>query len=277
MGRAASRAIVAVGWVLAASLGLAQGRSAASGPEDGSNWARGNTVLFGVTQPAVGLSAQWRFQRSAAGDILLELTESRAGQNRTGSLLLLAEGALATRNLVLDRGRELDALHGPLLMLQLVLQLLERAAPGGARSLERERVVSLAEPDRTIKVSAIGADGEFLAPWTLKGTVAPAAGGQVRFELEFVSASRARSTPWYETTIAGIWQSAAPPPSFPDTMPLRGWRVYQIKPVVESHGTVNLGGIGTSAPMAFSHLGEVRRRAHEWAAMNDRRARWQCR
>lgn len=278
MVRAVRSAVVGVVFALAATLGAAQPRVPQPLPTDpSSEWAKGNTLHLGVTQSRIGFSAQWRFQRSAAGDILLDLEETRAGQTRAGSLLLLGEGALLSRDLMLERGRELDAIHGPLLMLQLVVRLLERAVPGGPAAVRRELPIDLAEPKKSIKVSAIGADGEFHAPWTLKGMVAGAAGAQVRFELEFVSAARARAAPWYETSVAGIWQNASPPLHLPDAMPLRGWRVYQLKPVTTPPGAVNVVGVGTSAPMAFGNLGEVRQRAREWAELNNRRARWQCR
>jgi hypothetical protein len=270
--------MVGMVFALAAALGAAEPRTPQPVPADtSSEWAKGNKLLLGVTQSRIGFSAQWRFQRSAAGDILLDLEETRAGKTRAGSLLLLAEGALLSRDLTLERGRELDALHGPLLMLQLVVRLLERSAPDGPGAIRREMQIDLAEPKKSIRVSAIGADGEFHAPWTLKGSLSGAPGGQVRFELEFVSASRARAAPWYETSVAGIWENVSPPLHLPDAMPLRGWRVYQLKPVTAPQGAANVVGVGTSAPMAFANLGEVRLRAREWAELNSRRARWQCR
>jgi hypothetical protein len=278
MGGAVRSAMVGVVLVLAATLGAAQPRLPQPVPaEPSSEWAKGNKILLGVTQPRIGFSAQWQFQRSAAGDILLDLEETRAGRTRAGALLLLAEGVLLARDLPLERGREIDAIHGPLLMLQLTLRLLERSVPAGPAGLRPELKIDLAEPKKSLRVSAFGADGEFHAPWTLKGSIAGAAGGQVRLELEFVSAARARAAPWYETSIAGIWQNVSPPLQLPDGMPLRGWRVYQLKPVNVPQGAANGAGVGTSPPMAFANLGEVRSRAREWAELNSRRARWQCR
>ena len=80
----------------------------------------------------------------------------------------------------------------------------------------------------------------------------------------------------YETSIVGIWQNAAPPVVFANDMPLRGWQVYQIKPVVMGRGAENIIGFGTSAPMGFPNLGEVRRRVAQWSDEQTRRSRWQC-
>lgn len=259
MGRALKTACVGILFALATTLAGAQSRPQ-SLPEGSSGWAQGNRVLLGVTQERAGFSAQWRFQRSAGSDIVLDLEESRRGQMRAGSLMLVADGALLARDVPLERGRELDAFNGPLLMLQLTLRVLERAAPGGPKSIERDTKIELNERDKPVKVSGIGADGEFFAPWSAKGSIGPAPGGQIRFELEFVSTRRARSSAPYQTSIAGIWHNAPPPVQLPDSMPLRGWRGFQIKPAVKARGAGNTVGLGTSPPMAFTNMGEVRMR-----------------
>jgi hypothetical protein len=282
--------LVGIAFALAAMLAAAQSpqppadaavaSSARQPPADSavasSEWAKGNRMLLGVTQERLGFSAQWRFQRSANGDILLDLEETRAGQARAGALMLVGNGVLLARDVPLERGRELDSFNGPLLMLQLVLRLLERAVPAGPASIKREIPLDVAEQDRSLKVSAIGTDGEFFAPWRVAGRIGPGADGQVRFELQFVSANRSSRGAPYETRIAGIWQNASPPLQLHDTMPLRGWRGFRIKTVVTARGAMNTVGLGTSAAMTFANIGEVRRRVAEWTDQGARRARWQC-
>jgi hypothetical protein len=276
MGRGLTATLVGLSFALAASVATAQSKIAAGAAQTDSEWAKGNRILLGVTQERLGFSAQWRFQRSAHGDIVLDLEESRTGQMRAGALMLVSNGALLARDVPLQRGRELDSFNGPLLMLQLVLRLLERAAPAGPASIKRETPVELTERERAVKVSALGADGEFLPPWRVKGQIVPGADGRISFELQFVSANRAPGTAPYETSIAGIWQNVAPPVQLPDAMPLRGWRGFRIKAVVNARGAANSPGLGTSAAMAFANLGEVRRRVAEWTDEGARRARWQC-
>jgi hypothetical protein len=241
-----------------------------------SEWARGNRILLGVTQARIGFSARWRFERAANGDILLEKDESRAGQAIAGALLLVGNGALAVKDGHVERGRELDSIDGPLVMLQLVLRLLERAAPSGPRGLSRDSRIDVAETASAIKVSGVGTEVEFFAPWRVTGTVGPGGPGQAKFELEFRSASRAKGGQPAEISIAGIWQNVSPPVALPDTMALRGWRVYQLKPAVRARGAGNAMGVGVSAPMSFSDLGQLRRSVVAWAAERERRARWQC-
>ena len=274
MGRALETACVGILFALATTLAGAQTRPQ-SLPEGGSGWAQGNRVLLGVTQEQAGFSAQWRFQRSAGSDIVLDLEESRRGRMRAGSLMLVADGALLARDVPLERGRELDAFNGPLLMLQLALRVLERAAPGGPGSVKHDIRIELAEPEKPVKVTGVGAEGEFFAPWSARGILGPAADGQIRFELEFDSARRAGASA-YRTSIAGIWQNASPPVQLPDTMTLRGWRVFRLRPAVRAAGAANAAGLATSAPMAFPNLGEVRRRVAEWNDEAARRSRWQC-
>ena len=276
MGRAATTTLVGISIALAATLTVAQTRPAKPALS-GATWGKGNRVLVGVTQERIGFSAHWRFQRSADEDILIDLEESRAGNVRAGSLLLIGKNALLARDVPLQPGQEVDAFDGPLLMLQLVLRLLERAVPAGPGGLKQDVQVDIRERNRSIKVTGIGSDGEFYAPWSLKGVIGPVPGGQVRFELEFVSASRSADATPYETRLAGIWEITSPPVQLPDSTPLRGWRVYELKPVVKARGATNDVGLGASVPMAFPTLGEVRKRALEWASEGARRARWQCR
>jgi len=247
-----------------------------AGGERVSEWARGNRVLLGVTEARLGFSAQWRFERADNGDIVLQKEENRAGQSQAGTLILIGSGALATRELRLERGRELDSINGPLLMLQLVLRLLERAAPAGPGGVTRDLRVEITEQTSSIKVTGLGADGEFFAPWSLRGTIGPGGNGQVKFELEFSSSNRARGAPGHVSNIAGIWQNARPAVALPDQYSLRGWRVYPIKSVVRPRGAINTIGLGASAPMAFGNLGQVRRSVADWADESARRARHQC-
>jgi hypothetical protein len=276
MDRRLKPTLVGIAFALAATLAAAQSRQPPGAAVTSSEWAKGNRVLLGVTQERLGFSARWRFQRSGNGDMLLDLEETRAGQARAGALMLVGNGVLLARDVPLERGHELDSFNGPLLMLHMVLRLLERAVPAGPASIQREMRIDAAEREQPVKVAGIGADGEFLAPWRVTGQVGPGTDGQVRFELQFVSANpSARGAP-YETRIAGIWQNASPPLHLPDTMALRGWRGFRIKTVVTARGAMNTVGLGTSAPMAFANIGEVRRRIADWTDQGARRARWQC-
>jgi hypothetical protein len=275
MGRALTKACVGLLAALAAALACGQARPAQTLPEAESGWAKGNRILLGVTQERAGFSAQWRFQRSARGDILIDLEESRGKRVRAGALLLVDNAALAVRDVPLERGRELDGFNGPLLMLQLVLRVLERAAPDGPASIKRDTRVEVTEREKPIKVTGVGTDGEFFAPWSARGLLGPAADGQIRFELEFDSTTR-NGVQAYRTSVAGIWQNASPPLVLPDTMALRGWRVFQLRQAARAAGVSNAVGLATSAPMAFANLGEVRRRVAEWTAEAARRSRWQC-
>jgi hypothetical protein len=264
-------------FALAAALVCAAAEPRPSEAErSGSEWSKGNRILLGVTQERIGFSARWRFQRAAEGDILLELEETRAGQPRAGALLLVADGVLLARDVPLQRGRELDAFNGPLLMLQLVLRLLERALPAGPASIDKEVQVDLTERERPVKVTGLGADGEFYAPWSVKGRIGPGGNGEVRFELAFVSATAGGSKAAYQTSIAGIWQNASPPVQLPDAMPLRGWRGFRLQPAVVARAEANDLGLRTSPPMAFANLAAARRHAAQWKDEGARRSRWQC-
>lgn len=257
---------------------VAQQRApATTAPVAESEWSRGNRLLLGVTQPALGFAAEWRFERSTTGDLFLERKESRGGGLEAGTMMLLSgRGALLSRGATLQPGRELDAMNGPLLMRELVMRLLEQGVPGGPGKLAQDLRLDVSERSRPLRVTGIGAEGEFLAPWRLTGTIGPAGPGKVKFDLEFTSTARSPAGARYETSIVGIWQNTPPPVQFADDMPMRGWQVYQIKPVVVGRGASNVIGWGTSAPLGFTNLGEVRRRVAQWNDDQARRSRWQC-
>lgn len=276
LARYGSRFVLTVLLLATTFLPAAVSSGQAPSPEPASDWARGNSVLLGITQPSLGFSAQWLFERSDSGDIQLQLEEERRGVRTAGTLLLVGSGALAVRDLRLERGRELDTINGPLLMLQAVLKLLERAVPGGPGAVTQDIRIGLSEPNAGIKVSALGAEGEFFAPWSVQGVIGPAGKGRVRFELEFRSSSRGRSSTPYESSIAGIWHNAAPRIALSDGMSLRGWRVHQVRQVVKPRGNFNTVGLGASPPMLFTTLGDLRKRVAEWVDEGARRARYQC-
>jgi hypothetical protein len=241
-----------------------------------SEWMRGNKVLLGVTQEQVGFSAQWRFQRLDNGDIVLDMDEQRAGRPLAGSLILVGSGAVALKSFRPEQGKELDVINGPLMMLQLTLRLLERSVPAGPQSLTSDRQVAIAEQAAGVKTGGIGTDGEFFAPWSLKGTIGPGGKGLVKFDLEFSSSSHSTGGKRYETAIVGIWQQTGTPLSYPDGFSLRGWRVHQIKNVVKPRGMFNTVGVGTSSAMVFGTLGDLRRAVTQWATESENRSRHQC-
>jgi len=253
------------------------GAGAAQAPnEAASEWARGQNLQLGITQPALGISGQWRFERWDNGDIRIEKEENRRGRQTSGTVLVIGNGAIAVRGLRPAKDRELDEVNAPLSMLQLTMRLLERSAPGGPRSVARDVSVQVAEDKNSLKVTGIGAEGEFFAPWRARGILGPAGEGRVKFEFEFVSSRPAPGAKAYATEIAGIWERGAGLPPLPDSFPLTDWQVYQLRQVVKPRGQFNTVQLGVSPPMGFVRLGDLRARVAQWGSDAERRARYQC-
>lgn len=241
-----------------------------------SEWARGERLQLGITQAEIGFSGQWRFERWENGEIRIEKDEMRRGKQSAGTMLVVGSGAIAMRDLRPAAGRELDEANGPLAMLQLSMRLLERVAPGGPRTVARDVSVQVADAKNGIKVTAIGSEGEFFPPWSVRGILGPSGQGRVKYEFEFVSARQAPGAKVYATEMAGIWERSAGTPPLPATFSLAGWRVYQLKQVVKPRGQFNTVGLGTSPPLGFSTLGELRSRVAQWSSDAERRSRLQC-
>lgn len=269
------------GWlalVLVLAAAAAGGARAAQAPpkEAASEWARGEKVQLGITQPALGISGQWRFERWDNGDIRIEKEENRRGRQTAGTVLVIGNGAIAVRDLRPAKDRELDEVNAPLSMLQLTLRLLERVAPGGPRTVARDLSVQVADDRNSLKVTGIGAEGEFFAPWRVRGILGPAGEGRVKFEFDFVSSRPAPGAKVYATEIAGIWERGAGSPPLPDSYPLKDWQVYQLRQVVKPRGQFNTVQLGVSPPMGFVRLGDLRTRVAQWGGDAERRARYQC-
>ncbi len=130
--------------------------------------------------------------------MLIRGEETLPGELRTGELLLVGGQALLVRGYP-EEATGLALVDSPMLMLQLLLVLVQKAVPEGPDAVEGNQAVGLADEDRALLLDTGLAHGGFPAPWELQGQLLRADEGPIGFELDFqfspggASTSRNRS------------------------------------------------------------------------------------
>lgn len=232
----------------------------AAARKPGAAWYSGNLITLDAAEPNAGFKARWRFERTSGNDIRLVLDEQRKAGPQSGTILIIGQKALLTRDLVLARqGGLMPAVDGPTLLLNLTLRVLERAVPDGPQSLRRERTVSVKDDAQPLSIETPSASGTFLPPWQLTGKVRRD-GESVEFDLLLVSRSRTDPQGTNNTSLRGSWRNEAKkPPELPDDLALQGWSLHAITGVAKEVNR-RQGIVHEAIPrQGFATLGELRK------------------
>ena len=228
----------------------------------GAAWYTAGHVVLSITEPSVGLSGSWQFDRADNGDTRVIRNEQRTGTQVSGTVLAVCDNnALLLKDLQPPKGPATDELDGPIHLLQLALRLIDRALPQGPQALAGESAIDVRDDLKPITVKGSNSASEFLAPWQVRGKVARIAADQIRFDLVYSYTTAAAQGRRLEMTLAGVWHERSRVPAFANDMPLSGWRVYRVEPVGRM-----VGGAGVidrkvaPQPMSFNTMGELRAR-----------------
>jgi hypothetical protein len=144
-----------------------------------------------------------------------------------GRIMVIAGRAMLMRDVPHEKGHEIDALDGPVLMNQLVVTLLDQAFPKGPESVRTTHQVRIAQQTRAIRIATASASGRFEPPWTLTGTV-QRAGGRIGYYLQFASGSSDRANSFH---VAGYWVKESTLPRVDEQMSLEGWTLHWLAPM----------------------------------------------
>jgi hypothetical protein len=151
----------------------------------GTRWADPSRVDLDVEFPGEGYHANWELFRCACGDLLVHSELSAPDAVDKGETLLLQGRAVLSRGFGEHQEELGSSLDAPALMMQLALRLLERAEPGGPAAIAGPVDVDVVDEINQIYLESYSAIGGFHAPWSVKGTIAPAGADQRRFDLRF--------------------------------------------------------------------------------------------
>ena len=193
----------------------------------GTPWTQPYFTRLDVTFPG-GFHARWDIYRCACGDVLIHSEETLPDGITTGEQLLVGGRVLLQRGFA-DGGPAM--LDSPMLMLQLLFVLLQKAEPSGPAMVDASMPVSKSDDNSPIMLDTGKAHGAFPAPWDLQGELRRVGDGSHRFELDFEFEAM------YEGQSAGrsaMHLSGAlnyQPQAFPhaDDMALEGWSMHFIQ------------------------------------------------
>lgn len=233
----------------------------AQAPRPGAAWYEAGHALLGMTEPAVGVSGSWQFDRASNGDIRIVKEEQRLGTAVKGTLMVICDdSAMLTKELAPVKGREMREVDGPVLLLQLALRLLERGVPQGPQTVSGETALDVSEDYNPIRVRrGTAATSEFLPPWRLKGKVARIAPDKIRFEMKFAYSTLAAKDRQFEMDLVGLWQKDSRTAVFENAMPIADWQVYRMDAVAKTvAGNMLLDQVAALYPGRFKTLGDLR-------------------
>jgi hypothetical protein len=144
-----------------------------------------------------------------------------------GKIIVIAGRAMLMRGVPHEKGYEIDALDGPVLMNQLAVTLLDQAFPKGPESVRTTQKVRIAQKMRAIRIATASASGRFEPPWTLTGAV-QRADGRIGYDLQFTSGSSNGVKSFH---VAGYWVKESILPPLDEQMSLEGWTLHWLAPM----------------------------------------------
>ena len=177
-GFRATRTLLATAALLAAT-------SASAEITAETRWADPSRADLSVEFPGEGYHANWELFRCACGDLLVHSELSAPDAVDQGETLLLEGRAVLSRGFGEHQEELGSSLDAPALMFQLALRLLERSEPGGPGRITEPTEVDVLDEINQIYLETDSAIGGFHAPWSVKGSIAPAGADQRRFDLRF--------------------------------------------------------------------------------------------
>lgn len=238
-----------VNLVLLALLGLSG--PAVIAPERLVDWYKADHIEVRVQVAGAPDSYSATFDTAANGDTRILVDSSVPGQS--GTILLISGRWMATKDVVLQPGAEIDAMDMAALQVQTVLALLTRAFPNGPGTLESTNAVEIHEKETPIHVATSSASGTYRAPWALRGDVKRDQPSTVRFDLTFTAPGQA------DLKLQGMIQSRTPRFELPAAFSLIGWSVHSIGPSTETaDGTSILDYGARSLEHTYRTIGELR-------------------
>jgi hypothetical protein len=188
-------------------------------------------------------SAGSRFEIARNRDARITIERREGSTHATGTIVLIGGRWMLTQGFAAAPGKELESLDLAVLNSQLVVVLLTAALPDGPPSAGPPQHVRFVEKTNPIRIATATSATEYLAPWTVVGTViVPAADAEATYQLSFTYSDQGLSR---TMDFAGSVGNARSPLDFPDSMKLAGWKIRRLPQSLESSLTAADAG---SAP-----------------------------
>ena len=188
--------------------------------------------------------------------ISIEKNDYFHNQNLKGTLIVLAGKTMLSKGLVLGRGYEIDALDTPIIMMQLLFDILNKTLPSGPASITRSQKIKHSEISTPIHISTKSASAHFNAPWAVNGLFSRSAIDTIKYEFSFATSVYEGIN--YTLKMNGELHQKANQ-TLDDTMGLDGWQIYQLGPMNTQQGERTSFDYGAQLfDSKASTLGELR-------------------
>jgi hypothetical protein len=198
--------------------------------------------------------ASTHFEVGANGDARIVVDLHTEGMRTRGTILLISGRWMLTQGFTGAQGRELEALDAAALNSQLVIVLLTAALPNGPPAPGAPQHVRVAEKHNPIKIATASRSAEYLAPWTVVGSVTvKAAQAPASYQLSFTYPEEGLAR---TLDFAGSVGNVKPPVELPDSMKLAGWKIHRLPSPSGSPSHPDDAAQG--APPRAATLGELR-------------------
>lgn len=223
-------------------------------PAEGSAAWTPNDISVSRTVVGQPASASTHFEVGANGDARITVDLRTEGMRTRGTILLINGRWMLTQGFTGAEGREIEALDAAALNSQLVVVLLTAALPNGPPAPGAPQHVRVAEKNNPIKIATASRSAEYLAPWTVVGSVTvQAAEAPASYQLSFTYPEQGLAR---TLEFAGSVGNAKSPLQFPDSMKLAGWKIHRL-PSPEAASSHPDEATHRAAPRAAT-LGELR-------------------
>ncbi|HEY6971753.1 MAG TPA: hypothetical protein VJA94_21255 [Candidatus Angelobacter sp.] len=213
-------------------------------------WHKGNRIAINLVHE--GQSAGWTYEVFSGKDLRITSTEN----GKWSSEVILVDGRwMVYKGESLPKFDAIDALDAPVVMLKVVLGALCKGAPSGPEELKEKKEVNMLEVKESILAKAGWANGAIEPPWALRGSIQPESSGY-SFDLHL---EPRKQQPLITLDERGSWAKVANL-SFPDDMPLKGWKVFTLglfkRP--DGHGGMIVDYAAAPSSVPVKTLGELR-------------------
>ncbi len=195
-----------------------------------SAWHKGNRIV--LTESSSAGASTSTFSIGTNRDMSVVTQTLVNGKQVDMHLMFIGGCWLALKDFPASKGQEIDVLDGEVITLRTLFTLLQKAAPGGPRSITQITTLKVSNK-ADIPIYTYDAQGGIPGPWKLTGTLSPGEAGVINFDLRIVGGSGEERV---DAQMKGSWQKVDPPPADSDETSLEGWQVYTLGPIERVEG-----------------------------------------
>ena len=201
--------------------------------QESATWYDGNHIQLSLDDIQSRNSSHWVFTLYQNGDVLIKKEESNKDNTVAGVVGIVGGRFMISKDLDLKEGYEIDAVDWPVLMFQLLLQILSNAVPDGPASIQGRFPLNFEEENTDIQIGTTSATGGFSAPWSIDGYLEQTGAINLLYNFSFKSKVEKKD---YVLTMHGYWKQDPQLTDLTDSMKLVDWKVYKLGVYSKEYG-----------------------------------------